>query len=314
MNRYASLLLPILLIGCGTLPQPFLGKPGVEGALLSVPPPPVLIIPPPRDALLGNAAAHLYAKDLAAALVAQDVPSIAQPATKFDWRLIAQATTAGDKVVPSFTVIGPTGRVYGRSTGVAVSAEDWSNGDPAILNSAAASSAPDLAHQLGVINASVQQSNPHSLENRPSRVLLGHVTGAPGDGDHALALDLRRDLGQLGIVLVDHKQDADFILSGIVKVSPGNNTANASPSNVVELDWLVRSQSGAFIGKVSQLHDLAPSQMAPYWGDVAVAAAQQASLGIKQVIVNAIPKRVPPTGAAAAKPAAPAISAKSPAP
>ncbi|SIR04526.1 MULTISPECIES: hypothetical protein [Acidiphilium] len=291
MNRYLFLLVPALLVGCGTLPQPFLGRPGREGAVLSVPPPPVLIIPPPHDALLGNSASHLYANDLAKALVAEDVPSIMRPAGKFDWRLIARAKLSGDQVIPTFTIMGPTGKVYGQSTGAAVSGQAWSDGNAATLNAAATSAAPDLAQQLGTINASVQQSNPRSLENRPARALLAQVSGAPGDGDHALALDVRRDLAQLGVVLVEHKQDADFIISGVVKVSPSPHQSAVSESDIVELDWLVHSQSGAFIGKVSQLHDLAPAQVAPYWGDVAVAAAQQAALGIKQVIVNAIPKR-----------------------
>jgi hypothetical protein len=314
MKRYAVLLLPVLLVGCGTLPQPFLGRPGPEGALLSIPPPPVLIIPPPHDALLGNAAAQRYAQDLATALVAQDVPSIAQGGTKFDWRLIAEANTAGDKVTPTFTIVGPTGHTYGHATGVPVSAEAWSDGDASVLQATAASAAPELARQLSAINASVQQSNPRSLENRPARILLSRVTGAPGDGNHALSLDVQRDLTQMGIVVVPRTEDADFIISGVVKISPGKAADGVSPSDVVELDWLIRSQSGAFIGKVSQLHDLEPSQMSPYWGDVAVAAAEQASLGIKQVIVNAIPKRALQTVSAAAKPPASAMSAKSPGP
>lgn len=312
MKRYIALLMPALLAGCGTLPQPFLGRPGPEGALLSVPPPPVLIIPAPHDALLGNSASHLYADDLAKALVAEDVPSIARPAGKFDWRLKARAELSGNQVVPTFTIVGPTGKVYGHSTGAAVSGQAWSDGNPDTLNAVAVSSAPNLAHLLGTINASVQQSNPRSLENRPARALLTQVSGAPGDGNHALALDVRRDLAQLGIVLVDRKEDADFIISGIVKVSPSPHESGVSASDIVELDWLVRSQSGGFIGKVSQIHELAPDQMAPYWGDVAVAAAHQAALGINQVMVNAIPKRA--TGPlAAAGSTTPAKSVRPPA-
>ncbi|MDD2876395.1 MAG: hypothetical protein PHT60_04100 [Acidiphilium sp.] len=314
MKRYVFLLVPAFLAGCGTLPQPFLGRPGPEGALLSVPPPPVLIVPPPQGALLGNVAAHRFASDLAQALVAQDVPSLVQPAAKFDWLLVAQAHTAADRVIPSFSIIGPTGKIYGHATGTPVAAQLWADGDPATLNAAALSAAPDLARQLGTINASVQQSNPLSLENRPSRVMLSGVTGAPGDGNHALALDLRRDLGQLGIVLVQHKDDADFILTGLIKVSPAKNQGTTPPSDVVELDWIIRSQSGAFIGKVSQLHDLEPAQMVPYWGDVAVAAAQQAALGIKQVIVNAIPKPAAAPLNAASHPPVIAKSPKPPAP
>lgn len=313
MRRYFILLIPALLAGCGTLSQPFLGRPGPEGAMLSVPPPPVLIVPPPHDALLGDAAAHRYAADLAAALVVQDVPSLARPAAKFDWRLIASARMSAAKVLPAFAIVGPTGRTYGRATGAPVAAAQWADGDPATLKQAALAAAPSLAHQLAAINANIQQSNPLSLENRPTRVQLVGVTGAPGDGDHALALDLRRSLSQLGVMMVHRKPQADFLVTGVVKVSPPRPAA-ADHSEIVELDWTVKSQSGQFIGKVSQLHNLKRAQMAPYWGDVAVAAAQQAALGLKQVIVNAIPKRVAARSGSVSKRPAPARSAKSPEP
>lgn len=292
MRRFFALVIPAFLTGCGTLSQPFLGRPGPEGALLSVPPPPVLIVPSPRRALLGDEAARLFAADLAHALVKRDIPSLARPANKFEWRLITAAHVSGDSVIPTFAIIGPDGKAYGHTSGQPVAVQVWANGERAMLDTAAAAAAPGLARELAAINARVQQSNPLSLENRPSRVMLMGVSGAPGDGDHALALDLARNLGQLGVVVVRHKDDADFLISGKVKVSSAAHQSAAGSPEIVELDWVVRNQNGGFIGKVSQLHNLSPAQMVPYWGDVAVAAAQQASLGIKQVIVNAIPKHV----------------------
>lgn len=294
MKRLAPFVFPLLLAGCGTLPQPFLGRPGQEGAILAVPPPPMLFVPPPTNAMLGNRAATLYATDLAQALVKQDVPSLARPPGKYDWRLESQASISGNQVTPHFAIIGPTGRVYGHVSGSAVPAGTWAAGDPVTLQSSAASIAPELAKQLTAINASVQQSNPQSLENRPPRILLSGVTGAPGDGDHALTLNLERNLPQLGLIVVHNKKDADFLITGTIRVTPNKKATGAQPSDLVELDWTVDGQGGRFIGKVSQLHDLLPSQMTPYWGDVAAAAAQQAALGLKQVIVNAIPKRVGP--------------------
>jgi hypothetical protein len=283
-------LLPLLLAGCGTLPQPFLGRPGVTGARLAVPPPPMLIVPPSANAMLGNHAAALYAKDLARALVAHDVPSLARPATKGEWFLAMAARLAGNQVAPDFTIIGPNGKVYGKAAGMDVAAADWASGTPLVLAANAQAAAPVLVHQLRMINAVIQESNPNSLENRPPRVKFAGVSGAPGDGDHALSLNIRRDLPPLGIVLTDRRADADFVLNGVVKAK---KPAGGSPGGqeIVELDWLVRDTNGGFIGKVSQLHDLKPADMVPYWGDVAVAAAQQASAGIKQVIANATLKK-----------------------
>lgn len=314
MRRLLAFAVPLLLAGCGTLPQPFLGHPGNEGARLAVPPPPVLIIPPPTNALLGNRAAKLYATDLAQALVERDVPSLARPTSKFDWKLETTANILSGQIVPQFVVAGPTGHIYGHATGAAVPVSAWASGDPSVLKSSASAIAPELAKQLAAINASVQQSNPLSLENRPPRIFFKGVRGAPGDGDHALALGITRDLNKLGIVLVNQPRDSDFIINGIVKISKNHHAQLAKPSDLVELDWIVRGQNGHFIGKVSQLHDLRPSQMSPYWGDVAAAAAAQASLGLKQVIANAIPKQTKAQSPSAAVHPAHAKSTPPPAP
>ena len=287
MRRRLLIALPLLLAGCGTLPQPLLGKPGAMGARLAVPPPPVLIVPPPPDALLGNRAADAYAHDLAKALVDRNVPSIVRPARPYDWQLEATARSANATVIPGFRIIGPDQKEYGHLTATAVSGAAWAAGDPATLRQAADSAAPGLVKQLSAINAAVQQSNPASLENRPPRVRLIRVTGAPGDGNHALKLDVSRDLPKLGVVLVDHTSDADFLIDGVVKVSPASRNGKPGASDLVELDWTVRNRRGGFIGKVSQLHDLKPNEMTPYWGDVAAAAASQAALGLRQVIHNA---------------------------
>ena len=90
--RWLILLIPALLAGCGTLPQPFYGNPGTEGAKLATPPPPILIIPPSGQALLADDSAKLYAGDLANAFIALDVPSISRAATKTDWRVMTSAS------------------------------------------------------------------------------------------------------------------------------------------------------------------------------------------------------------------------------
>ncbi len=285
MRRLAlpiAMLLPILLGGCGTLPQPFYGNPGPEGAKLAIPPPPVLIIPPPTQALLADDSARLYAADLAAAFVALDVPSIAGPGQKTDWRLIATASLSGNDVIPAYTILGPDSKNYGSQTGAKVNEADWANGNAQALNKAAATDALALCNLLASVNASVQQSNPQSLENRPARIFMGNVTGAPTDGDSALALDITRDLPSIQGVLVENPAEADFTVSGQVKTQPDTNR-----QLLVQITWTVRDSNHRAIGQVTQLHDLDPADITPYWGDVAAAAASQGASGVQQVISNA---------------------------
>ena len=282
LKKNLILGLPLLLAGCGTLPEPFYGNPGREGAILSIPPAPVLMVPAPTGALLGNDEAKLYAGDLAAQLANMNVPSIFGPAVKSDWQLVTTAKLAGDDVIPAYTVLGPNGKTYGQLQGAPVPAAAWANGTASALQNEAATDAKPLSKLLANINARVQQSNPLSLENRPPRIFLGTVTGAPGDGDTALPLDLSRDLPGPDLELVKSAKQADFSVSGTVKATP------SGPGQVtMELDWSVLDANHRKIGQVTQLHVLAVGDISPYWGDVAAAAAAEAASGIQQVVLNA---------------------------
>lgn len=280
------LAMPLVLAACGTLPEPFYGNPGVEGARLATPPAPVLMVPTPTAALLNDQAAKLYAEDLAAALVRYDVPSIAGPAGKGVWQLTTTAKLAGNDVVPRYVITGPDGKVYGNEAGAPVAASGWANGDADTLNAAATTDASSLSKILVAINARVQGSNPNALENRPPRIFVGAVTGAPGDGDTSLPLNLSRDLAGPDSHVVTAPAGADFTVTGHIIVTPYKNG-----QMMVELDWTVLDSNHRKIGQVTQLHPLALADITPYWGDVAAAAASEAAGGIQKVVANAVLKK-----------------------
>jgi hypothetical protein len=243
----------------------------------------VLMVPTPGAALLADQSAALYAQDLAAALVAADVPSIAGPAGKLDWKLVTTASLSGNNVIPAYAITGPDGKSYGTLTGAPVPAAAWANGDPTALSAAAATDAVPLAKELAAANARIQGSNPQSLENRPPRIFFSGVTGAPGDGNTSLALNMVRDLPGPDDLLVQNQAAADFSVHGVVKTSPAGGS-----QILVELDWIVQDANKRKIGQVTQLHQLDPADITPYWGDVAAAAAQEAAGGIHDVISNAV--------------------------
>ncbi len=289
MNKFCTLAVLLLLAGCGTLPEPFYGNPGPEGARLAQPPPPVLVIPPPTAAMLDDKSAALFAADLATALANNDVPSIARAASKQDWRLTVTATLRGASVLPAYAITGPDGKSYGTQTGAPVDAAAWANGDTTALASAAATDTPALVRSLTQTNARVQQSNPNSLENRPPRLFMGAVTGAPGDGDTALAFDMARDLPGPDVELVQKPGRADFTITGLVKTQPVGNG-----QLLVELDWIIHDTNNREIGQVTQLHQLSPTDITPVWGDVAAAAATEAATGVHEAINNARLHKIKP--------------------
>ncbi len=279
-------LFPLILSACGTLPEPFYGNPGSEGAKLAIPPAPVLMVPNASGALLDDRSAKLFAQDMAAQLADMDVPSIAGPATGQNWHLNMTAKLSGNDVVPRYQIIGPNGKLYATQAGTPVLASSWANGDPSMLAAEAATDSRPLTKALAAVNAQVQQSNPDSLENRPPRIFMGAVAGAPGDGNSALALNMSRDLPGTDGLMVAKPSEADFIVTGNVKTKPDGNG-----QILVELDWSILDSNHRKIGQVTQLHDLSPSDISPYWGDVAAAAASEAASGVKEVIQKAVLKK-----------------------
>jgi hypothetical protein len=287
-------LLPLALAGCGDFPEPMLHQPGRMGMILAHPPPQRLVVPVPARALLDDKSAALFAHDLSDAMVAQTVPAFAQKPQRGDWVLGVGAALDGGTVTPDYSIIDPRGHVQGNLTGAPVSSQAWSNGDATALSAAAADAGPQLAALLSNIDAALKESDPDSLYNRPPRLDFSGVTGAPGDGDDALAKEMRKDIAGLGVILVGQKNQADYLMHGQVRVSKINPTTQH-----IEIYWIIDATAGKEAGRVAQLHNIPTGSLDTYWGDVAVVAAREAATGVKEVIDNNIGKK------SAAPPASP---------
>lgn len=277
----AGTLVLLLLAGCGDLPRPFAGNPGATARRLAQPPPARLAIPIPAVAMLPDAAGKTLADALAKALQAQEVPAVAEPARKGDWRLVTSAELRGTMVLPVFTVQNPAGEDQGAAQGNPVSGAEWSAAAPRTLQLVAQSAAPNIASLLSRIEAARRQSDPTSLVNRPARVFFKGVHGAPGDGDTSLAQQLRSQLPGLGPVVQDTDAGADFVLEGRVAAVP-----IAGKMVRVEIQWHLDDPAGNERGRVVQLNEVPAGTLDSYWGDVAVVVVKEAAVGIRDVIVS----------------------------
>ncbi len=276
----------MLLAGCGGLPRPFSGYPGQAGSVLSRPPPARLAVAPPTGALLTNLGADTLAGALADALVRQEIPAVAERVSPGDWRLVLTAELKDGKVVPYFTVENPSGRSMGVSSGQPVDPAAWAEARPQTLRDVAAAAAPNIATLLGRIEAVRLQSDPNSLLNRPAKIFVRGVTGAPGDGNAALARQLRLFLPENNEKLVETAQAADYAVEAKVSVVPG-----AGNTDRVEIQWIVTDPAGEERGRIIQLNEVPPGTVSVRWGDVAMAAAKEAAGGVKDVILNQIAGR-----------------------
>ena len=138
------------------------------------------------------------------------------------------------------------------------------------------------------------KADPNSLVNRSARLYFTGVTGAPGDGNRALAAQMRGKLADQGIVVQDTPIGADFRLDGKVATAP-----SAGGQERIEIQWIVQDAQGRERGRVAQLNEISAESISHYWGDVAVAVAEQAAGGVKEVLAQAGATHSGPARAAA---------------
>jgi hypothetical protein len=282
MRRLLVLLAFLLpLAGCGDLPEPFLGNPGPTALKLRQPPEPRLAVPPPGMALLPDDAARSFAVALARSLRAREVPAYALAPAPTDWRLAVTAQTRGAVVVPRYTVLNPEGQSQGTVTGAPVPAAAWAAGQPATLDAVAGQAAPQLAQLLTGVEVALMRADPNSLYNRPARVVIGPVRGAPGNGDAALARAMRAALTAAGEQVQPKPAGADFVVRCEVRLTPAPGDKQR-----VEIRWIVDTAAGAEGGRVFQLNLVPAGSLDHDWTPVAPTIAQQAAEGVKEVILR----------------------------
>lgn len=276
-----SLFLCLFLAACGDLPEPFIGNPGATARRLAQPLTPVLVIPPGTDTLLPDAANQELAKQIAVALQAVDVPAIVRAPHKYEWRVIIRAEQNGGSVTPVFSVEDPQGKEQGNAQGEKIPLQAWANANPALLKQVAIEAGPRIGAVLTSIRVAHDKADPGSLYNRPAKVLVSDVTGAPGDGDAALTHQMRARLALLGPVVLTTATGADFTVQGQVKVVP-----IPGGKERVEIQWIVAAAGGGERGRVVQLNEIPAGALDRYWGDVAIVVATEASNGVNDVVLR----------------------------
>lgn len=280
--RYLCALVLLPLAGCGAFPQPFAGNPGATAMRLAQPTELRLTVPIPSNSLLGAQASTFWSIQTARALAAHEIPAVATPTQPADWALRLDAQLTGATVQPRYVVLDPGGKTLGSVDGAPVPAAAWANGDPAVITASAVQAAPEIVTTLTAIQASLRQSDPHSLVNRPARIFFTGVTGAPGDGNRVLAQQVRLKLPDQGDIVQNSIGNADFILRGRVAVS-----TVPSGQQQVEIHWTVtEAATGKVAGDVAQGHDIDAGSLDHYWGEVASVVADEASAGVHEVITN----------------------------
>ncbi|MFN6254370.1 MAG: hypothetical protein ACK4Y5_20170 [Acetobacteraceae bacterium] len=282
-RRSLAALALLALAACGDLPQPFRGNPGGMAGRLAVPPPYRVAVPTPDAAMLTGTESEALARAIAQALLKREVPAVAEDPLPLDWRLAVDMRLEGNRVVPRYALFDPDGAPQGVAEGSPLPARDWARPNAALLADVANDAARRAADLLLRAEAARKSSAPSALTSAgPPRVYLLPVRGAPGDGNESLTARMREALGDQGILAQDVADGAGFAADGRVNVVPVGRGMQR-----VEILWVISRRDGQELGRVLQMNEIPAGLLDRFWGDIAFAAAAEASGGVQRVIENA---------------------------
>jgi hypothetical protein len=233
-----------------------------------------------------RATAEKLAPAMAEALQKREIPAsdrtMSIASYQLDGRLQAMPSD-GDKaaIVVLWDLRDPAGKSLGtRAERIEAPAGDWQTGK----NDAVARLAEASAEQIA---AMLQDKAPvEAKETGQTKLLIGGVEGAPGDGGTSLASAITTLLQKQDLAIVSDPQGkADLLLDAAVTV--GKPTAGAQHVKII---WRVRRKSGGEIGTVSQENDVPAGLLNGAWGDVAYTVALAAQDSIMQLVARGAPQ------------------------
>ena len=108
---------------------------------------------------------------------------------------------------------------------------------------------------------------------------LGTVTGATGDGPHALAKSLSDQLRLAGGARTLDRAKADYVILGEATIAPP-----AGGRQIVAIIWTVADRSGSQLGSVRQIARISAGRLDRAWGASAHTAAASAAPGVLALI------------------------------
>ncbi|MCI1315886.1 MAG: hypothetical protein LKG39_05650 [Acetobacter sp.] len=274
------------MTGCLSVPHPFEHDGKAQKGGMATAPTSRLDIPLPTDRSLSPEGEKLWAAQVTQALLDQSIPAMAQPVRPGDWWVKLHTEQRGDAIVPLYSLMTPQGTVRATQEGPGVPAAVWSAGGPEVLREAAQQGAGQIVSILTGVMAESMEEDPKSLKHRGARIFFQGVTGAPGDGNISLARAFVVSFKEMKDTIQTSRTDADFTVTTTVKVTDGPEGTRGHPQQNIRIDWRVTDKDNKEVGIATQLHDIPAHSMDGMWGDVAMAAAEEAAGAVEEMITR----------------------------
>lgn len=271
--------LALLAAACGPLPQPF--QHGVEGKAyplaelaIDVRVAPVGGLPTPA----GQALARTVAESLGAyGVTATSRPGSASRFVLEGYYADPEAEDSPpDGTIIVWTLLDADGEATGIHTQAIAPPPAWNPADPEAIRTAGMAPAKALAALVGV------DAELPAIGSRDRRGLfLAGVAGAPGDGNAALAIALRRALETSPFGLADTADRAAHVVRGTVTADPPSDGGQR-----IEILWRIATPDGREVGEAKQENMVPAGRLDRRWGAIAGLAGRAAADGIVDLLTR----------------------------
>jgi hypothetical protein len=275
------LAVALLLAGCQPLPHPFADD-RPPAALLQVRDVASVAIAPIEGK--PAATAQKLSAAVAKALLKHEIPASERTTSLDSYQLYGQIAEAGvhngsATVTVQWRLLDAKGRTVGERTVTAdAQTTDWESGSAAPVDQLAGLTADKLAPLLE------DEAPVEAPVGGHTRVVVGKISGAPGDGAASLANAITAVLKRQDLAIVEDDHKADLVVEGDVSVTPVK--ANKQHVKIV---WRVRRVDGTEIGTVGQENDVPKGLLDGTWGDLAYSVAVAAGDGLMQLVDRGAP-------------------------
>jgi hypothetical protein len=151
---------------------------------------------------------------------------------------------------------------------------EWEYGDPRIIRAVGNGAAKPLAAMI-VDDA----EDPLPLSLLGAGILVGPVTGAPGDGNIALREAIVRTLRLADVLITEDKRQANLMILGQVDIQ-----SHQTNQDRVLIVWRVLTMDGFEVGRATQENVVPGGSLNGPWARQAENVAAAALIGIQRIL------------------------------
>ena len=257
-----------------------------------------IAVAPSFATYLPNQASKPYAQVITTALKAQKLPAVADYPIYGDWQLKTRINRGSNTATPVFELQDPGGKLVGTVEARPVSFEVWRQGQADTLRQAATEAAPRIAAMFNRVVAERRQEVEARRRNevppaqsragydRPTRVAITAITGAPSDGNVLLDRLMREKLKFMGEVIVDPSNAPDFTLRARI-----DDVTVDDKTHRIEIFWLLHNAAKQEVGEIVQLEEVAAGALSKGWGKLATSVTDEAAGAVRDIILTQQGKR-----------------------